>query len=52
MIVHAVFIGSPGLPGFPVSKTKVKKKPEMLILRPNLHDYGKEIRKYPSKGFR
>ena len=37
---------------FPGWKTKVKKKPEMLILRSNLHDNGKEIRKYPGKGLR
>jgi hypothetical protein len=46
------FIGKLGCLCFLVGKTKVKKKPEMLILRLNLHDNGKEIRKNPGKGFK
>ena len=46
------FIGRLRSQSFLVGKTKVKKKPEMLILRLNLHDNGKEIRKYLGKGLR
>ena len=52
MLCMQDYIGRLGSQCFLVGKTKVKKKPEMLILRLNLHDNGKEIRKYPCKGFK
>jgi hypothetical protein len=43
-------IGELGCLYFLVSKTKVKKKPEMLILRFNYKKNGKEICADPGKG--